>query len=321
MCDHKRRQEYFATEKGNYDAIRGMFHCMRKNNSKALDSAFQRLSPSQVMTVLYGGKYCEGNKYGLASPCWFNFIMPGLPASVHEGCDRCALHCVPHLAFSTMLDEEKIRASKLSEKAQRKHWKQWKHELKERQRNQDEHYTQENQAQDFASVSIIMNEQIQEWIGPRRKINGKSKVVVSYSVDLEFAKIFNQHSQSACHKCKDFSYNKKQVRDQTESSTINASPQLVSLEASVQTEIVHKTSNLEASVQTEMDGDETNLCVICLASLRTHLLQPCGHLILCEGCSNSLFKDATNKKKKRASMNCMYCRTPITGFQRVVAVA
>ena len=95
ICDHEMREAYFGSNDPiKYDAIHQIYAKIRSNNPAVIASAFERLSsPAQVMTALFGGKYCEGNQYGLVSPCMFNESTPGAPAQVHNDCRHCIRHC------------------------------------------------------------------------------------------------------------------------------------------------------------------------------------------------------------------------------------
>ncbi len=53
------------------------------------------------------------------------------------------------------------------------------------------------------------------------------------------------------------------------------------------------------------DGDET-LCVVCMDATRTHLIVPCGHMILCAGCASKEHK------------TCPICRVVVQMTMRVI---
>ena len=50
----------------------------------------------------------------------------------------------------------------------------------------------------------------------------------------------------------------------------------------------------------EVEEDDDQLCIVCLEALRTHVLVPCGHQCVCEGCSSTLVRTGT----------CPLCREP-----------
>ena len=56
-----------------------------------------------------------------------------------------------------------------------------------------------------------------------------------------------------------------------------------------------------------MSDDDQALCVICLENERETYLEPCGHIVVCESCSENLAKDPNPNNRE----NCVYCRRPI----------
>ena len=52
--------------------------------------------------------------------------------------------------------------------------------------------------------------------------------------------------------------------------------------------------------------DDDEYCIVCLETLRTHTLIPCGHRCLCEGCAASHQWEA-----------CPVCREPAQGVFRI----
>ena len=57
----------------------------------------------------------------------------------------------------------------------------------------------------------------------------------------------------------------------------------------------------------EETEDETKACSVCLTNVKCCLVQPCGHLCLCIGCSRAVER------------KCPMCRKPITRIQRIYA--
>jgi hypothetical protein len=53
------------------------------------------------------------------------------------------------------------------------------------------------------------------------------------------------------------------------------------------------------------DEDDSTLCLICMDSTRTHIMQPCGHFTHCESCAEGV------------GATCPTCRIPVTGTQRI----
>ena len=57
----------------------------------------------------------------------------------------------------------------------------------------------------------------------------------------------------------------------------------------------------DAPVQDPANAEDGNVCVVCLAAPKTHLMAPCGHKCVCAECSK-LFSD---------KVICPVCRAPI----------
>ena len=74
----------------------------------------------------------------------------------------------------------------------------------------------------------------------------------------------------------------------------------------------------EKHIQTESEEVQDLGCVVCFSAPRTHLLYPCGHLLLCGSCAKQVFMAAKSQKKP---MCCLYCRRRSKGFQQVLCVA
>ena len=56
-------------------------------------------------------------------------------------------------------------------------------------------------------------------------------------------------------------------------------------------------------------SEEDQLCVLCLDAVRTHLFVPCGHLAVCEACSERI-QDAADLDEHAiaACVRCPLCR-------------
>jgi hypothetical protein len=76
----------------------------------------------------------------------------------------------------------------------------------------------------------------------------------------------------------------------------------------------HATTYHEPYRPSDGDGAST-LCVVCMDRQRQIVLLPCGHLVLCQVCSEALFgKDGKNS----AAKTCPICRGYVSYAMRVL---
>ena len=69
---------------------------------------------------------------------------------------------------------------------------------------------------------------------------------------------------------------------------------------------------LDKNKKTKLDIEsDDGMCLICHEKQRATLCEPCGHIVVCEDCSQKLAEDETHKKK------CILCRQNITRISYV----
>lgn len=56
------------------------------------------------------------------------------------------------------------------------------------------------------------------------------------------------------------------------------------------------------------NDDDDNVCIMCYDAERETYLEPCGHIVICEACSDKLRNEENNSNLKN---NCIYCRQHI----------
>jgi len=93
----------------------------------------------------------------------------------------------------------------------------------------------------------------------------------------------------------------KQNPDDNESPQDKASPQ--DKEGTPDKEIPENKEKTEDKEPGNGEND-SSVCVICFSEQRTHILLPCGHYCLCQGCSKEL-------------QECPICRVPVTSIHQV----
>lgn len=63
----------------------------------------------------------------------------------------------------------------------------------------------------------------------------------------------------------------------------------------------------QAQSRHEQDEEDDGLCIICYNNERETYLEPCGHIVVCEACSDNLAHDANLVNRTQ----CVYCRQSI----------
>jgi hypothetical protein len=72
--------------------------------------------------------------------------------------------------------------------------------------------------------------------------------------------------------------------------------------------VTQQLAHLEAGTGAHLAGvSDDDICLVCFEALRTVVLIPCGHLVLCEGCFNDILST-----KPPAERLCPMCRDTVT---------
>jgi hypothetical protein len=69
-------------------------------------------------------------------------------------------------------------------------------------------------------------------------------------------------------------------------------------------------------VSEQMWEERNKACVVCWEGKKDHVLIPCGHLCLCEGCCNNMLVSGEGGQRK-VNGQCPVCRQEVSGFLRV----
>ena len=157
ICDPPRMKKMIEDDKMRN--ISPSFNVLRNGKMEVLSKAVNRLSGEEVMTIMFGGRYCVGALYGLQKPCRFNEEHARAPAKVHDkscgpcGGHRCMWCCTPYAVMGIIKDKKQSYA-------------EYRKRLPEILRAEEEKrkdYTLEQQKKDLTEHCKVIGELVTKW--------------------------------------------------------------------------------------------------------------------------------------------------------------